>query len=292
MLAGTPLAERRLVLDGVATAVLEGGDGPPLVLLHGGIECGGAYWAPVVGALVDRFHLVVPDVPGLGESAPVDRLDPPRFAAWFGELLEQTGADRPTLVAHSLLGSMAARFAIDHSDRLGRLVVYGAPAVGPYRMPLALRVIAARFGLRPTPANGARFDRFALLDRERTRGRDPEWFDAFSSYCCTQARRRSVGRTMRQLVATQIRPIPAPDLRRISVPTALLWGRADRMVPIAVAEHASTVAGWPVHVVDGAAHVPHMEQPARFVRTLVDAMAPAGDRPSATTNTTQETESR
>ena len=47
MLAGLPVDERRLDLAGASTAVLEGGDGPPLVLLHGGIECGGAIWAPV-----------------------------------------------------------------------------------------------------------------------------------------------------------------------------------------------------------------------------------------------------
>ena len=51
MLAGLPLTERRERLAGAATSILEGGDGPPLVLLHGGIECGGAVWAPVVAQL-------------------------------------------------------------------------------------------------------------------------------------------------------------------------------------------------------------------------------------------------
>ena len=42
LLADVDVTERRLRLAGVSTAVLEGGEGPPLVLLHGGIECGGA----------------------------------------------------------------------------------------------------------------------------------------------------------------------------------------------------------------------------------------------------------
>jgi hypothetical protein len=46
MLAGLAVTERRLDLAGTATAVVEAGDGPPLVLLHGGIECGGPIWAP------------------------------------------------------------------------------------------------------------------------------------------------------------------------------------------------------------------------------------------------------
>ena len=112
MLAGLPVAERRLDLAGTSTAVLEGGDGPPLVLLHGGIECGGAIWAPVVARLAERHRVVIPDLPGLGESEPVARLDAPTFAAWLSALLRLTCEEPPVLVAHSLGGSLAACFAI------------------------------------------------------------------------------------------------------------------------------------------------------------------------------------
>ena len=71
MLAGLSARPRRLELAGAATAVLEAGDGPPLVLLHGGIECGGAIWAPVVALpSPSAHHVVIPDLPGLGESEP------------------------------------------------------------------------------------------------------------------------------------------------------------------------------------------------------------------------------
>ena len=90
ILAGIPVAERRLRVAGVSTTVLEGGDGPPLVLLHGGIECGGAYWAPVMTRLADAYRLVVPDVPGLGESEPLARMDEGAFADWFAALVHLT----------------------------------------------------------------------------------------------------------------------------------------------------------------------------------------------------------
>lgn len=149
MLAGAPLTERRLQVAGISTAVLEGGDGPPLVLLHGGIECGGAVWAPVISGLAADHRLVVPDLPGLGESEPVAQLDTAAFAEWFAELLRQTCAENPALIAHSLAGSLAARFTAEHGDLLRQLVLYAAPAIGPYRMPLRLRVVAIRFALRP-----------------------------------------------------------------------------------------------------------------------------------------------
>ena len=52
------------------------------------------------------------------------------------------------------------------------------------------------------------------------------------------------------------------------MPTSLLWGKHDRMVPLAVGQHAAEHYGWPLHVIDDAAHAPHIEQPERFVATL------------------------
>lgn len=272
LLLGSGLRQRRIDIDGLATSVLEAGDGPPLILLHGGIECGGVMWAPVVARLAEHHHLVIPDVPGLGESAPATRLDGAGFARWFGELIRETCSDVPVVVAHSLLGGPATRFAAGHGDLLGRLVIYAAPAVGPYRMPLALRVIAVRFAVRPTPRNAERFERFALFDLDATRRRDPEWYAAFSAYTTARARVRHVKATMRLLIKTGTKPIPDVELDSISIPVALLWGRHDRMVPLQLAEGTAASVGWPLHIIDGAAHAPHIEQPGPFVAALLSAI--------------------
>jgi 2-hydroxymuconate-semialdehyde hydrolase len=280
LLAGLPVRERRVDAAGVATALFEGGAGPPLVLLHGGIESGGVYWAPVIARLAANHRVVVPDAPGLGESAPFARLDDEGFARWLHELINRTCEARPILVAHSLFGTLAARFAA-HGDALARLVVYAAPGIGRYRMPLGLRIVAARFALRPNERNGARFERYALLDRERTRRRDPAWFDSFGAYTRSRAGVPHVKRTMRALLGIGTVHVPDAELRRIGIPVTLLWGRNDRMTPPALARAASTRLGWPLHVVDGAAHVPHLEQPESFVDRLTDL-------PTAAPASTQE----
>ncbi|MGH2946147.1 MAG: alpha/beta fold hydrolase [Solirubrobacteraceae bacterium] len=276
MLAGIPVTERRLQLAGVSTAVLEGGDGRPLVLLQGGIECGGVYWAPVISRLAESHRVIVPDVPGLGESEPVARLDAATFADWFAELLRETCRESPTVIAHSLDGSLAARFAATHGELLRRLVIYAAPGIGPYRMPLGLRVAAVRFGLRPTERNAERFDRFAFFDFDGSRRRDPAWFEAFSAYTRLRAVVPHVKRTMRQLIATGTKQVPDTELRRIAVPTALLWGRHDRFVPLGLAEGASARLGWPLYVIDDAGHAPHIEQADAFVDGLNRIKAGAG----------------
>lgn len=272
LLAGVTVRERRLDVDGIATSILEAGQGPPLMLLHGGIECGGVYWAPVIPRLAERYRVVVPDVPGLGESAPFLRVDGETFANWFTAFLRLTCETTPTLVAHSLVGSFAARFAAERGHLLQRLFIYGAPGVGPYRMPLGLLLTAMRFDLRPSERNAERFERWAFLDRDRTAARDAEWFRAFGAYSLCRAIVPHVKRTMRQLIKAGTKRIPDAELRRIRIPTALLWGRHDRMTPLRVAESAGATLGWPLYVVDDAGHVPHIEQPGAFLMTLHGAI--------------------
>jgi 2-hydroxymuconate-semialdehyde hydrolase len=275
MLAGLP-RPRTVDVAGTSTAVIEVGDGPPLLLLHGAIECGGAMWAPVLPRLAPRHRVVVPDVPGLGESAPMDNLDVDSFSRWLAGLVERTGLEDPTVVAHSLIGSLTARLATRDTGLIGRLVVYAAPAVGPYRMPLGLRYAAVRFAVRPTERNAERLERFALLDLDATRQRDRDWFEAFDAYTRARARQAHVGKTMRKLVATQTKPIPDSALDLIDVPTTLLWGRHDRMVSLAVGQSAAAHHGWPLRVIDDAGHAPHIERPDAFVETLTAVTAPTG----------------
>jgi 2-hydroxymuconate-semialdehyde hydrolase len=230
-------------------------------------------WAPVIPRLAQRYRVVVPDVPGLGESAPVPQLDVETFGRWLNRLAEVTGLDGPAVVAHSLIGSLAARLAAQGPASLSRLVVYGAPAVGPYRMPWELKYVAVRFAIRPTPRNAERFDRFALLDFDATRQRDLGWYDAFDAYTRARARVPHVKRTMRKLISNQTKRIPDAELAHIGVPTTLLWGRHDRMVPLAIAETAAGHHNWPLQIVEDAAHAPHIEQPEAFVEALEAALA-------------------
>jgi 2-hydroxymuconate-semialdehyde hydrolase len=269
MLTGLPVAERRIRLAGASTSLLEVGDGPPLVLLHGAIESGGAYWAPVVERLAESHRVVIPDVPGLGESEPFARLDTDRFAGWFRALIEATCDNPPALIAHSLMGALSARYAAREGGTLTRLVIYAAPAIGPYRIPLGLAIRAMMFDLRPSEKNADRFDRFAFFDFDAARRRDHDgWLEAWSSYARERARVPHVKRTMRWLIKNCTKEIPEAELRRIKIPTTLIWGSHDRFVRLTHGERASVRHGWPLWVIDKAGHVPHIERPVAFLNAL------------------------
>lgn len=255
-------------VGGVATSILEAGSGPPLLLLHGGVESGAAVWAPVLDRLASSHRVVAPDIPGLGDSEPIAALDAHAFSSWLRGTMRALDMERPTVVAHSLGGSLAARFAADASEALSGLVVYAAPGVGPYRMPLRLMYSAIRFSLRPSAANSERFDRFLLFDLDATRALHSSWYEAFDEYNRAQATVTYVKKTMNRLVSLGTKRIPDEELSRIHGPVDLIWGRHDRMVPLTMAKAAAANHGWPLHVVEDAAHAPHLEQPEAFLEVL------------------------
>ena len=90
LLDATPATEQRLMLAGISTAVLIGGDGPPIVLLHGPGEFA-LTWLRVIPELMRSHRVIVPDLPGHGASLLSDApLDADRVLAWLNELIEQT----------------------------------------------------------------------------------------------------------------------------------------------------------------------------------------------------------
>jgi pimeloyl-ACP methyl ester carboxylesterase len=275
LLAGAPVTERRLGLAGVATAVLEAGNGPPVVLLHGQGGWAGM-WLPVMAGLAGAHHVVAPDLPGLGAS----RADegPPgaeTALAWLGELIERTCAAPPVLVGASLGGSIAVRFAAGHTDRLAGLVLIGMGGlVGKVRLPPATLLALVGHSVRPSERTAMAMLRQVSVDPERARRRMGERWAPFRAYSLELARMPSVRQANRRLLRELgLRQIPPEELARIDVPTTLIWGRRDRVMALATAEEASARHGWPLDVIDDAGHFVAVDQPEAFLRALDEALA-------------------
>ncbi len=93
------------------------------------------------------------------------------------------------------------------------------------------------------------------------------------AYGLARGRVREVKRTMRQLVKAGTKRISEAELRKISIPATLIWGRHDRMVPLRIADALNAKLGWPLHVIEDAGHVPHIEQRDAFLRSLRTAIS-------------------
>lgn len=277
LLEGIPVTERRLELAGVSTALLEGGDGPPLVLLHGPGESG-AKWLRVMPDLVRRHRVVAPDLPAHANSeVPDGRLDAERVHDWLDELIERTCSSPPVLLGHVLGGAIAARFAVESGDRLSRLVLVDSLGLGRFRPAPRFAVGLLGYQARPSERSYERFMRQCSFDLDGLREQMGERWDPFVAYNLELARgpsAKAAGRLFRTLGPPRI---PQQDLARITVPTTLIWGRHDRALRLRIAEAASDRYGWPLHVIENCADDPPRDQPEAFLLALSASMgAPTG----------------
>ena len=279
MLAGIPVSERRLPLAGVSTAVLEGGDGPRMVLLHGPGEFAAA-WLPVLPDLVRTHRVIVPDLPGHGASGTPDGpLDADRVLGWLGELIERTCPSPPVLIGRVVGGAIGARFAADHGARLDRLVLVDTLGLTPFEPAPRFGLALHRFLAEPTAGTYDRFMEFCTFDLDRVRAKLGQRWAPYAAYAVELAGTPSVQAAMGDLIGQfAAAPIPHHELARIDVPTTLIWGRHDLATPLQVAEAAAARYGWPLHVIEGAGDDPPLDQPNAFLDALRAAIGtPIGE---------------
>lgn len=280
LLAGIPVVERTLPLATVPTAVLEGGAGPSVVLLHSSGEFA-TLWRRVIPHLATTHHVVAPDLPGHGASqmSADGSLDPGRVLAWLGELIDQTCPSAPVVVGHGLGGAIAARFAVDRGDRLAGLVLVDTMGLVEFDPAPSFGQALHSFMQEPTaPTRDGLFEQ-CFVDLDRLRDQMGEHWTPLADYALdragTPAQQAALGLLMPQV---GMPAIPADELARITVPTTLIWGRGDLQVPLPIAEAASARYGWPLRVIEHAGDDPAMEQPEAFLAALYPMLDAGPDR--------------
>jgi FAD/FMN-containing dehydrogenase/pimeloyl-ACP methyl ester carboxylesterase len=277
LLEGIPMDERSLAPAGVPTAVLEGGAGRPVVLLHGPAGSA-AHWFGVLPALTATCRAIAPDLPGHGAAAPAD-LDAERVLAWLDALIDETCAAPPVLVGFALGGAIAARFAAAHPDAVEQLVLVDAFGLAPFQPEPAFGAALHTFLAAPDERSHDGLWRHCALDLDALQARMGDRWAPFAADNIARNRAPSVQAALGLLMERfGNAAIPADELERIAVPTTLIWGRVDLATPLAAAEAARDRHGWPLYVIDDCADDPPVERPEAFV----DALRAAIGRPGAT----------
>ena len=275
LLEGVPVTERRIDVAGIPTAVLEGGDGPPVVLLHGPGESA-VNWRWTIPDLVTSHRVIAPDLPAHGSSGTGEgRLDADRVVAWLDAVIERTCPEPPVVVGHVLGGAIAARHAARHGQRLRGLVLVDSLGLARFRPSARFALGFLRFTIRPNERSFERFMDQCAHDRERLQQRMGVDWTAFVSYNLGLARSpqtKAAGQLFRRAGTPRI---PSRELDRIDVPTTLIWGRHDRALRVRIAGRASAEHLWPLHVIEDAADDPARDQPEAFLRALRSALPDA-----------------
>ncbi len=274
LLDALPVQEVWRDLAGMRSAVLEGGDGPPLVLLHGP-GAYAAHWMRIIPALVRQYRVIAPDLPGHGSTElGSGSLDAPRVLDWLGQLIEQTCKSPPTLLGELVGGAIAARFAAEHPNRVSRLVLADSFGLQPFEPAPDFALALGQFSAAPSPQTHHELWGLCARDLPNLRRELGSLWEPFEAYNLERARAVSTQAAVHGLMAEFGLPAISPAvLSRITAPTTLIWGRHDLATPLAVAEAASARYGWPLHVIEGANDAPAMERPDAFVRALSNGAA-------------------
>jgi pimeloyl-ACP methyl ester carboxylesterase len=208
--------EELFTIRGVRTVVQTAGEGDPLVFLH---DAGTVTGFDALLPLAERFRLIVPFHPGFGPSEDDPTVDDVHdYRRHYLDLLDELGVEEFVLAGHSLGGWLAANFAVDHRDRVRRLVlaapmglrVEGHPTIDVFSIPgdellgyltADTSVYEGHVPMPPTPEFLA--DRY----RESTSAARLLWARPYDL---------KLGRW----------------LHRLTMPTLVMWGEADRLIPV------------------------------------------------------------
>ncbi|SCG48579.1 Pimeloyl-ACP methyl ester carboxylesterase [Micromonospora echinaurantiaca] len=281
-----PAGPRHVTVDGRRVRHRVDGDGPPVVLLHG-IGRSLRDFTEQHELLADRYRVHSLDLPGYGGSLPMaEPYTLPALARFVGRYLDAVGVEAPAhLVGNSLGGAIAMRLAVAEPARVASLALVNSAGFGR-EVTMMLRLLA----LRPLGRLLLRPSRAAARRTERALFHDAAFATAERvAYALEVARQPYAARVLLETahnlgtfrgVSPQWREELLTELARLDVPTLVVWGDRDLILPAAHLAAARTrLPHARTHLFTNCGHMPQIECAEEFSRLLVDfwTAAPAAE---------------
>jgi pimeloyl-ACP methyl ester carboxylesterase len=272
---------RQIELHGHRVNYRIAGDGPLVVLVHG-ITSTSQCWRDVMPWLADRYTVLAPDLLGHGESAkPRGDYSLGAYASGIRDLMAALGYERATFLGHSLGGGVAMQLAYQFPEWCERLVLVSSGGLGhqvhfllraaalpgaewvlpliagpgPRDVGLAVGRLMSRLGIRPAPDLG-------------------EFARGYASLADIEARHAFI-HTLRSVIDPTGQRVSARDRLYLAaeVPSLVIWGANDRIIPIRHGRRAhEEMPGSRFVELPDAGHFPQLDQPRAFVEEIVRFM--------------------
>ena len=263
------------------------GSGPALVLIHG-LTGSSTTWREVMPALAERFTVIAPDLLGHGESAkPRGDYSLGAFASGVRDLLVTLGIERATVVGHSLGGGVAMQMAYQFPERCERLVLVNSGGLGKevhavlraVSLPgseLVLPLVLVPQVQRLLASIGSVASRTGF----KLGVRGAEIWRSYTGLTETRGRVAFI-HTVRSVIDVTGQRVSARDRLYLAreMPTLIVWGDADRIIPVSHAYAAhELMPGSTLRIIKGADHFVPFESPKEFLDALlgfIDSTEPA-----------------
>jgi pimeloyl-ACP methyl ester carboxylesterase len=281
-MAVTEPTVREIELHGHPVTFHHVGQGPAVVLIHG-ITSSSKTWRTVIPLLAEHHTVIAPDLLGHGRSAkPRGDYSLGAYASGLRDLLIALGIPRATVVGHSLGGGVALQFAYQFPERVERLALVDSGGLGG-EVHLVLRaatlpgaewvlpLLASGLLRGAGAAVGGVLGRLGVKANADVRGA-AEGFESLGD----GATRRAFIHTARSVIDPAGQRVDASDRLYLAeaIPSLIVWGERDRMIPVAHGEAAhGLMPGSRLEVFPGAGHFPFNDDPERFAALVRDFIA-------------------
>jgi len=263
LMADREWTEQKARVGETELVIVKGGTGKPLLLLHG--ELGWPGWPPWNSTLAAERTLLIPQHPGFGRTAMADWIMGIRDLAGFYQRYVREQRLAPVdVIGHSLGGWVAAEMAANDPRQFHRMILIAPTGIRPPEGEIMdMFTVTARNYLIRGAANPSSPEFVKLFGGEHT----PEQFEAWEDARAETARLAWEPYMFNPSLPHLLEGIDG-------LPTLLIWGKQDAVVPVSAAEaYRRAIKGAEVVTIDNCGHWPGAEQPAEFIKHVRSFLA-------------------
>jgi 2-hydroxy-6-oxonona-2,4-dienedioate hydrolase len=283
------LVEKTVEVQELSTRYLVAGEGPPMVLLHG-VGTSAGEWSWVLPELARSHRVYALDLPGYDGSFEPPDYAPAFTASFIGSFLDAVGVESAVVVGNSFGGLVALHLALSEPARVSALILSDSAGLDRTVNPALATLSFPRIGqmataLAKTPPGAAqRALSRALLFFARPWQIPLKWVKDQYKLAQLPNFTEATLATLRSTVGPAgQREVLLDKLPRLQMPTLIVWGIEDRVIPYGQAQDAlARLQKGSLELISNCGHLPHVEQPKRFVSILGDFL---GDRELHETST-------
>ncbi|HSD04531.1 MAG TPA: alpha/beta hydrolase [Nitrosopumilaceae archaeon] len=241
---------------------LQEGKGKNVVLVHG-LGASAERWAYVIPRLSKKYHVIVPDLIGFGYSdKPSIDYTPELFSSFIFDFLNTLDISKASMVGSSLGGQIVAECAITQNKMIEKIVLVSPSGLMRHSTPTLDAYMMAALYPNPDGAKSA-FQMMAGPHRDI----DAKTINGFVERMTLPNAKMAFMSTvlgLKNSVSMEDR------LAKISVPTMIIWGKEDSLIPIKYSNNfLSAIKNCQFVEMDGCGHTPYVEEPEKFSEILL-----------------------
>ena len=253
------IEEKQILVDGLKINYKMGGEGEPLLILHGWDGSSNS-WVDVQKILVKKgFEVICPDLPGFGKSiSPPSAWSVGDYCHFVLNFINKIGEEKVNLMGHSFGGRVAIKFSVSYPEKLKKLILCASAGI---KHPLTLsQLIILKISIV-----GNFF--FSKRPFKKLKDLAQNFFYSILRHKDYAKAKGVMKETLKKVLEEDLKP----ELGQIKADTLLIWGEKDKAVPLEDAHlMKESISQSTLEIIPGASHTPNLEFPEKLAEIVIN----------------------